>query len=271
MPTPALAGAGGSGFAAALSDPDATQVASLDDLAAQGLAADTPLADETSPYERGRHASSDLAAGAAAAAGVAAAAGIAGHADVGTSGPSGAESMAESIPGITDADVTSTWGVPGTSSWARASAEPAAAAVETPPPPTWQTLPVYGPSGEQLAVTVLEVLDPADSVLTGAGFRMEPGQRAVLVHSSVANNGQVPYYPVGDLYLVLETTSRQLLGRAAIAVGSHPAFPVGVVPGQTTHGWSVFLIPSEVGLAGIKWCIRPDLPQTILSWPIQGQ
>ena len=42
-------------------------------------------------------------------------------------------------------------------------------------------------------------------MLTGAGYRMDPGQRAVLVNSSVANNGQVPYYPVGDLYLVLET------------------------------------------------------------------
>ena len=128
-----------------------------------------------------------------------------------------------------------------------------------------------GPGGEQLAVTILDVLDPGDAVLTGAGYRMEPGQRAVLVNSSVANNGQVPYYPVGDLYLVLETPTRQLLGRAAIAVGSHPAYPVGVMPGQTARGWSVFLIPTDTVLAGIKWCIRPDLPQTILGWPIGGQ
>jgi hypothetical protein len=59
-----------------------------------------------------------------------------------------------------------------------------------------------------------------------------------------------------------------LLGRANIAVATHPAFPVGVTPGRTADGWSVFLIPSETVLAGIKWCIRPDMPQTILSWPI---
>ena len=52
------------------------------------------------------------------------------------------------------------------------------------------------------------------------------------------------------------------------AVATHPAFPVGVTPGRTADGWSVFLIPSETVLAGIKWCIRPDMPQTILSWPI---
>jgi hypothetical protein len=155
----------------------------------------------------------------------------------------------------------------------QAAAEPQAAPEQPAAPvpraqPIWASIPVAGPAGEQLMVTILDVLDPGDEVLTGAGYRMEPGQRAVLVHSSVANTGQVPYYPVGDLYLVLETDNRALLGRANIAVASHPAFPVGVTPGRTADGWSVFLIPSETVLAGIKWCIRPDMPQTILSWPI---
>lgn len=117
-------------------------------------------------------------------------------------------------------------------------------------------------------MTILQVLDPGDEALTSAGYRMEPGQRAVLVHSSVTNTGQAPYYPVGDLNLVLETDRHVLLGRANIAVASHPAFPIGVTPGRSTHGWSVFLIPSETVLAGIKWCIRPDMPQTIIGWPI---
>jgi hypothetical protein len=129
---------------------------------------------------------------------------------------------------------------------------------------------VAGPAGEHLVVSILDVVDPGDPVLTDAGYRMDSGQRAVLVHSSVANTGQVPYYPVGDLYLVLETDQHVLLGRANIAVASHPAFGVGVQPGRTSDGWSVFLIPSQTVLTGLKWCIRPDIPQTIVDWPIAG-
>jgi hypothetical protein len=129
---------------------------------------------------------------------------------------------------------------------------------------------VFGPAGEHLVVTILQVVDPGDQVLTDAGFRMDPGRRAVLVHSSVANVGQVPYYPPGDLYLVLETDQRVLLGRDSVAVATHPAYPVGVTPGSTADGWSVFLVPSETVVAGLKWCIRPDIPQTIVDWPIAG-
>ena len=140
--------------------------------------------------------------------------------------------------------------------------------VPVPTPPRWAAQSVTGPAGERLVVTILDMRDPGDEILTDAGYRMEPGQRAVLVHSSVANTGDAPYYPVGDLNLVLETDQQVLLGRANVAVASHPAFGVGVAPGHTADGWSVFLIPSETRLAGLKWCIRPDFPQTILSWPV---
>ena len=319
-------------FAAPLPDPDATQVASsadFDRARAAGFAAAAGVAaDETAVYrpgtaddeaegetgvgsEGGRHASTD--------------ADVSGQGQPAPDDAAPAPAEPPPAPGVgATADPRSTWGVPGTASWARAdtaegSAEVAAAstlaadqpgqtaeqpqpssgaipaylapaaglaaayeapapayappapAYEAPAQRSWATEYVAGPGGEQLAVTILDVLDPGDGVLTGAGYRMEPGQRAVLVNSSVANNGQVPYYPVGDLYLVLETATRQLLGRAAIAVGSHPAYPVGVMPGQSARGWSVFLIPTDTVLAGIKWCIRPDLPQTILGWPIGGQ
>jgi len=184
-------------------------------------------------------------------------------------------------------DAGSAWGPAGSSSWARVDEAPAvpaeppappetaapanppsSASPVTPGPPRWEPQHVTGPGGEQLTVTVLAVLDPGDAVLTDAGYRMEPGQRAVLVHSSVQNAGQAHYYPVGDANLVLETDAHVLLGRANVAVATHPAFGVGVAPGRTADGWSVFLIPSETVLAGLKWCIRPDIPQTIVGWPI---
>jgi hypothetical protein len=187
-------------------------------------------------------------------------------------------SVAPQVPVAPEAEgAGSSWGPAGTSAWA--GQEPAAEhlAVEHPAvehsaatPPRWAPQSVTGPAGEQLVVSILEVADPGDQVLTDAGYRMDPGQRAVLVHSSVANTGQVPYYPVGDLYLVLETDQHVLLGRANVAVASHPAFGVGVSPGRTADGWSVFLIPSQTVLTGLKWCIRPDIPQTIVGWPISG-
>ncbi len=159
--------------------------------------------------------------------------------------------------------------LPATPGWSTPSADPAEPTQRWSPPKRWAALPVTGPNGEELLVTLLDVIDPGDEILAGSGYRMEPGERAILVHCSVANTGHVPYPFVPDLYLVLEADTRTLLGKAAIAVESHPAFGVGMLPGRQGDGWSVFLVPSQTVIAAVKWCIRPDLPQTILSWPIE--
>lgn len=134
--------------------------------------------------------------------------------------------------------------------------------------PRWARYPVTGPAGEQLLVTVLDVRDPSDAVLTAAGRPLAVGYRAVLVRSHVANVGSVYYPASADANLVLETDRHELLGRSGPMPASHPGFAIGVAPGQVADGWSLFVIPVGTVLAGLKWCIRPDIPQTIVSWPI---
>lgn len=147
---------------------------------------------------------------------------------------------------------------------APAAAPPAAA-------PTWIPGSVVGPAGEQLTVSIVEMIDAADGILAAAGAPPPPGYRAVLVHSRVANTGQVPFPIPGDLNLVLEDSQRMLLGRTAVALPSHPPFAPDVPAHHTVDGWSVFFVPAATTLAGIKWCIRPDLVESILSWPIPPQ
>jgi hypothetical protein len=130
----------------------------------------------------------------------------------------------------------------------------------------WQT--TIGLAGEQLWVTLLEVIDPADSVLTDAGYRLESGERAVLVRTAMANHGPAPHDALPDHYLVLRTATGAILTKAPMGVGSHPAYRVGVAPGGQADGWTVFLIPADTVLTDVVWSVRPDLADRTLSWRV---
>lgn len=151
------------------------------------------------------------------------------------------------------------------------SALPAAKQPEPPAPGGGLDLPeqiVNGPAGETLHISILEIVDNANEQLTAAGFTPPADHRAVLVHSKVANSSGVDYPLSGDLNLVLEDIQQQLLGRVGITLASHPPFPVGVGAGQTAAGWSVFFVPTATVVAGLKWCIRPDITSSIVSWTL---
>jgi len=130
----------------------------------------------------------------------------------------------------------------------------------------WQT--TVGLAGEQLWVTLLEVIDPADDVLTNAGYRLDAGERAVLVRTAMANHGPAPHEALPDHYLVLRTASGAILPKAPMGVGSHPAYRVGVAPGGQADGWTVFLIPSDTELVEVVWSVRPDLVDRTLTWRV---
>lgn len=144
----------------------------------------------------------------------------------------------------------------------------AAATPQSLAPAPWAVHQIAGPAGEQLAITILQVTDPAPGPIEIGGAPLAPGYRAVLVRSRLANTGQVPYPAGADANLVLETDQRVLIGRAGPPPAGHPGFAPGVAPGETAEGWSLFAVPESTVLAGIKWCIRPDFPATIVGWPL---
>ena len=153
---------------------------------------------------------------------------------------------------------------------ARAAAEPQPAEPQpaAPPTPRWAQHHVTGPAAEQLLVTIIEVRDPGDEAMAAAGRPIAPGYRAILVRSWVANVGSVFYPASADANLVVETDRHELLGRSGPPPAPYPGFAIGIGPGQAADGWSLFIVPAATVLAGLKWCIRPDIPQTIVGWPI---
>lgn len=217
-----------------------------------------------------------------------------------TTGP-----LAGLTPGPTpepDTGPAAVWGVPGTSDWVRPTddrpqdgaadsrrsgpadsgdlarddrlpddVEPAPS--RQPAEPTRRVLtsgqpvqPVVGLFGEQLDVGLQQILDPADAILTAVGYRIDEGERALLVQTSVGNRGPVPYESLADLYLEVLDARGTVLRKAAMAVAGYPAHTVGV-PGHTlASGWTVFLVPADTEVAQLRWSVRPDLPDRTVSW-----
>lgn len=196
----------------------------------------------------------------------------------------------------------STWGIPGSSAWANSrgsNAEPPSAettqAVPAPSiretesaaiaasilggeamrsggsvmsgnPRVGASQPAVGLSGEQLLVTLDELVDPGNSLLTNAGYRLDPAERAVLVRSTVRNDGPAPHAAVPDVYLFLVDQSGRTLPKAPVSLADRPAHRIGIEPGHTSTGWTVFLIEAQVRLSGVRWCVRPDLADRTLTW-----
>jgi len=143
---------------------------------------------------------------------------------------------------------------------------PVASAVQAPAVGTAQQ--TVGLSGERVSVTVTEVIDPGNDVLTTAGYRLDDGERAVLVRTTLANAGPAPHDCMPDLYLFLLDATGRALPKAPVAVTGHPAHRVGVAAGAEADGWTIFLIDTATDLAGVRWCIRPDLLDRTLTWSL---
>jgi DNA-binding Lrp family transcriptional regulator len=184
-------------------------------------------------------------------------------------------------------DPMSTWGPPQTSSWARgdqptrpAWTAPPSQATATPAPspsaPTGsqrggvgETLYTDGPDGEQVAIRLVEVVDPADFLFTAAGYRLREGERSVVVHTELTNRGSAPFATLPDLYLVLVAKDGQTVGKAPVSLSSRPPHRIGVRPGETEGGHTVYVLPETTDITSIRWTARPEEEQHVLTWTVQ--
>lgn len=174
----------------------------------------------------------------------------------------------------------STWGPPQSSSWARGDRPPAAPPPQDRTQPTTRTAPrtggvgatllTEGLEGERLAIQLVEVVDPADYLFTAAGYRLQEGERSVVVHTELTNRGSVPFQTLPDLYLVLVTPDGKTISKAPVSLSSRPPHRIGVAPGETAGGHTVYVVPDTTVITTVRWSPRPDEESRTLNWTVEN-
>ncbi|GLY39119.1 AsnC family protein [Amycolatopsis sp. NBRC 101858] len=166
--------------------------------------------------------------------------------------------------------VVSTWGLPQTASWARGD-EPArpAAPAGGKQGRLREVLETQGLEGEQLSVQLLEVQDPADYLFSAAGYRLEEGERSVVVHTEITNRGAIPFVSLPDNYLELLAADGTAIGKAPVSLTSRPPHKIGVQPGETLGGHTVYVLPDATRVVSVRWSPRPEPDERTLIWSIE--
>ncbi|WP_410619758.1 AsnC family protein [Amycolatopsis sp. cmx-8-4] len=166
--------------------------------------------------------------------------------------------------------VVSTWGVPQTASWARGD-EPArpAGAPGGKKGRLGEVMETQGLEGEQLTVQLLEVQDPADFLFGAAGYRLEEGERSVVVHTEITNRGAIPFASLPDNYLELLTVDGKTIGKAPVSLTSRPPHKIGVKPGETLGGHTVYVLPDTTRVVAVRWSPRPEPDERTVIWSIE--
>jgi hypothetical protein len=172
--------------------------------------------------------------------------------------------------------VLSTWGPPQSASWARgdqpgqrpaAPAPPKAAPVRT--GKVGGKLETEGLEGEHLSIQLVEVVDPADFLFTAAGYRLQAGERSVVVHTEMVNRGAQTFNSLPDLYLVLVSKDGQSISKAPVSLSSRPPHRIGVAPGETAGGHTVYVLPENIEVTAVRWSPRPDDTARTLTWTVE--
>lgn len=158
------------------------------------------------------------------------------------------------------------WGPPQTATWARGDQAPRRAGTPNRTGEVGQSLDTEGLEGERLRIRIVEVIDPADFLFTAAGYRLAEGERAVVVHSELTNIGTTDYRALPDLHLVLVATDGQHVSKAPVALASRPAHRIGVPPGHTAGGHTVYLLPDTTAVESVRWSPRPDDEHRAVTW-----
>lgn len=196
-------------------------------------------------------------------------------------GPAPAPGYAQHGPGAATAapaqpvrsdPVMSTWGPPQSASWARgdqppSSAPPASAAKGT--GRIGDVLATEGLEGEQLTVQLLEVQDPADYLFGAAGYSLQQGERSVVVHTEITNTGQIPFISLPDNYLELLADDGAPISKAPVSLTSRPPHRIGVRPGETLGGHTVYVLPESTRVVSVRWNRRPESDECSLTWGIE--
>lgn len=162
----------------------------------------------------------------------------------------------------------STWGLPQTASWARGD-EPAKPAAAGKRGRIGEVMETQGLEGEQLSVQLLEVQDPADFLFSAAGYRLEEGERAVVVHTEITNRGTIPFVSLPDNYLELLTADGKAIAKAPVSLTSRPPHKIGVKPGETLGGHTVYVLPDATRVVSVRWSPRPEPDERTLTWSIE--
>ncbi|MEU5692547.1 AsnC family protein [Actinosynnema sp. NPDC020468] len=159
----------------------------------------------------------------------------------------------------------STWGPPQSAGWARGDAP------SGPRPRTGKigsTLETEGLEGARFTIQLVEVVDPADFLFTAAGYKLADGERAVVVHTELANNGGVTFNALPDMYLVLMTSAGETIAKAPVSLSSRPPHKIGVQPGETAGGHTVYVLPENTVVTSVRWSARPETDLNTLVWTV---
>ncbi|KAA9151206.1 AsnC family protein [Amycolatopsis acidicola] len=165
--------------------------------------------------------------------------------------------------------VMSTWGPPQTASWARGDQRPAVAPAPQRTGRVGETLSTQGLEGEQLAIQLLEVQDPADFLFGAAGYRLEEGERSIVVHTEVTNRGAIPFASLPDNFLELVTADGKAITKAPVSLSSRPPHKIGVQPGETAGGHTVYVLPEQTRVTSLRWSPRPEPDERSLTWTLE--
>lgn len=131
-----------------------------------------------------------------------------------------------------------------------------------------ETMIAETPDGEFMAIQLVEVVDPADFLFTAAGYRLREGERSVVVHTELTNRGTVPFPQLPDLYLVLVAKDGQTVSKAPVSLSSRPPHRIGVRPGETAGGHTVYVLPEATEITSIRWTMRPEDDHS-LTWEVE--
>ncbi len=180
------------------------------------------------------------------------------------SGPFPAQPQSGPVP-VPAQEPMSTWGPPQSSGWARGDQAPAP---KSRTGKIGSALETEGLEGARFTIQLVEVVDPADFLFTAAGYKLADGERAVVVHTELANIGTVTFNALPDMYLVLMTGTGETVGKAPVSLSSRPPHKIGVQPGETAGGHTVYVLPENTVVTSVRWSSRPETDLNTLVWTV---
>ena len=165
-----------------------------------------------------------------------------------------------------------TWGPPQSAAWARTDQQPmfggSKGATGQRTGKIGTSLETEGLEGATFSIQLIEVVDPADFLFTAAGYKLADGERAVVVHTELTNTGTIPFNSLPDMYLVLMNRTDDPVTKAPVSLSSRPPHKIGVQPGETAGGHTVYVLPEDTAITAVRWSARPEIDLNTLVWTI---
>lgn len=163
-----------------------------------------------------------------------------------------------------------TWGPPGSASWTRGDQKTTEVAPVARPRTgsIGSKLDVDGPDGERITIQLVEVVDPGDFLFTAAGHELQDGERSVVVHTELTNRGSQPLTSLPDQYLVLVADDGSSVAKSSVSLSSRPPHRIGVQPGETTGGHTLYVLSEDTVLSSLRWSPHPNDVQHTLTWDL---